>query len=491
MASNFISNFIFTMQGALLSRLPRGDDPWSTAVYSGLSALIVGGVGLATSPSSIAFLHRHCLALIAYFRARPPASEKHHTLYIPEYVENGSTSYNPYYTSAGWYLTHVHQCCSGALRATYTVNGLFLIPEVNHAVSINFEDQEMSCVYETKITDKSDDKKMSFNGIRLGYTGADGRVLVRFITKAQELRQEETAKTKWAQRIHYVNHNPEAFWDQIGKLTHNKKTWDTVVLDNAVKNRLVNDIDTFMRSEEWYQRMGVSWSRGLLLYGQPGCGKTSIIKAISYVHKLSLYYLALNEVHSDADLRRLFESIPERAVLVLEDVDAMGKNIVRPRSETEQEDDDKKNSDAKDEDKPWMQRGVTLSSLLNLMDGVTGAHGRITIMTTNHPEKIDSALLRAGRCDLKIKVGLCDEDGIRQLYKLYFDADISEADLERIGHLGLTPADVTSVFLTTRAVPDIAIEMLYNIAKERTPEANKEDFMICNIKNCSHITNVK
>eukprot|EP00891_Asterochloris_glomerata_P005785 jgi/Astpho2/5785/e_gw1.00080.123.1_t len=268
----------------------------------------------------------------------------------------------------------------------------------------------------------------------------------------------------------------------MGKLTYNKKTWDTVVLDSNVKNRLVNDIDTFMRSEEWYQRMGVSWSRGLLLYGEPGCGKTSIIKAISYVHKLSLYYLALNEVYSDADLRRLFESIPPRAVLVLEDIDAMGKDIVRPRSEEDEE--DKKDSDAKE--KPWMRRGVTLSSLLNLMDGVTGAHGRITIMTTNHPEKIDSALLRAGRCDLKIKVGLCDEDGIRQLYKLYFETDISDADLERIRHLKLTPADVTSVFLTTRAVPDVAIEMLYNVGTNRMKSvdnvnASKEDFMICNV----------
>ena len=468
------------MQGALLSRLPRGDDFWSTALTSILSAFVLGAVSLATSPSSLSFLYRHGLAFIGYFRAKVEL-QKHHTIYISEFVELDSRTYNPYYISVGWYLTHVHHCCTGALRASYAVGGLYLIPEQNHAVSIKYENQEISCVYESKTTE-SNKQKLTHNGIRLGHTGEDGQVLLQFMTKAQELRLEEAEKTKWVQRIHYVNDKPESYWDQIGKLTYNKKTWDTVVLDNAVKNRLVNHIDTFMRSEERYQRMGVSWSRGLLLYGEPGCGKTSIIKAISYVHKLSLYYLALNEVYSDADLRRLFESIPPRAVLVLEDVDAMGKDIVRPRSEEDEE--DKKDSDAKE--KPWMRRGVTLSSLLNLMDGVTGAHGRITIMTTNHPEKIDSALLRAGRCDLKIKVGLCDEDGIRQLYKLYFDTDISEADLDKIRDLKLTPADVTSVFLTTRAVPDVAIEMLYKIGKERTKsvdgtETSKEDFMICNV----------
>ena len=188
---------------------------------------------------------------------------------------------------------------------------------------------------------------------------------------------------------------------------------------------------------------------------------------------MDVYCLPLNEIHSDLDLRILFDDIPSRSVLVFEDIDSMGQ-VVKDRAEKKQ------NFQLKDE-KTFDEDGVkivvknaipepeplTLSNLLNLIDGIACAHGRIIVMTTNHPDKIDPALLRPGRCDLTIELRHCDRYQIAELYKLYFEKDISESDLQKFDDGQLTPAQVTSTFLTHRLYPETAINILRENIKQK------------------------
>ncbi|RYE14507.1 MAG: ATP-binding protein, partial [Sphingobacteriaceae bacterium] len=385
-------------------------------------------------------------------------------VYLPETFTNelGHNQFNQHFIHFGWFLTSCLNAQSGYLNATASISRSNIYPRDGHKHYAIHNDQKFSYVYDSERLGSERNPTIK-RGILLSIHQPDSSILFDFLVCIKNAYIDHFSQTEWTQKIHY----PKDFldlgpsWDQ-GKLTHNMKTWDSIVLKSSTKALLIEDINNFMASEHWYQRMGVSWARGLLLYGPPGCGKTSIIKALSFVHELHLYYLPLDEISSDSDLRALFETIPPRSVVVLEDIDAMGplvesrENLPSKSSANEIVFSQPRNSDHEVDKKPR----VSLSTLLNLIDGLNGVHGRIIIMTTNHPERLDSALLRAGRCDLKIHVDACDDEGIKQLYKLYFNSDIPDEDMSKLAGYRLTPADITSIFLTNRTSPKAAIDQL-------------------------------
>lgn len=481
------SNIIFAAQTALLSKLPQGDDSVTNAI---MSAVIIAAIGLATSygQSMFCFLYTK---IKRWFGGSHIFKDNKHTVYVPQYSEDayGDRTVNVFFNSFGWYITRKSPCSKGALVAVQnTVHEKYVVPEPNHEASLRYEDVTIRYVYEKREKAIGDNKTTIECGIRFSVVSDDAKVIIDMLNHVHKSRQEAQNNRVWTQSLYYPLRRSDGLRWSGGRDTYNMKTWDTVVLERSVKDRLVNDLDVFMKSEKWYKTMGVSWARGLLLYGKPGCGKTSIVKALSHVHKMDLYYLALNEVQDDNELRILFESIPPRSVLVLEDVDAMGKDIVKKRTEEPEvkveEPEDKSSASEKLLKLLKTSSEVTLSSFLNLLDGVASVHGRITVMTTNHPEKLDPALLRPGRCDLKIHVRTCDEDSLRELYKIYFDTEIPQADLDLIKGYRLTPADVTSVFLTNRLSPDLAITILAEIGRANS---DKEDDLVDNGKNDSFL----
>lgn len=459
-----------------------------------LSAVIITVIGLITSYGQSFGCYVYD-KLKKWFGKTRVFQGSVHTVYVPQYIEDayGDKEVNTYYTSFGWYITRESPCSKGALVAFERINDKRVIPEINHEASLRYAERNIRYMYEKREKTIGENKSVSECGIRFRIADDDAKIILDMLNHVCKKREAAQNAVAWSQCLFYPIRRPDGLRWSLGRKTYNMKTWDTVVLESSIKDRLVNDLDVFMKSEEWYKSMGVSWARGLLLYGDPGCGKTSIIKALSHVHKLDLYYLALNEINDDNELRCLFESIPERSVLVLEDVDAMGKDIVKKRGEEAESDAVVKESATDDKsvsDKLLKMLGksssVTLSAFLNLLDGVASVHGRITVMTTNHPEKLDPALLRPGRCDLKIHVKMCDGESIKELFKIYFGSDMSRTDFELLKDYPLTPADVTSVFLTNRLSPDTAIKILHEIGTANKAKADvlsdkdrNESFLMC------------
>lgn len=103
---------------------------------------------------------------------------------------------------------------------------------------------------------------------------------------------------------------------------------------------------------------------------------------------------------------------------------------------------------------------LTLSGLLNSLDGIFTAHGRILIMTTNHRDILDDALIRPGRCDHKLLFSNCDRNQIRDIYRLYFETDPPESSLSKIDNMKYSPAQVASVFQMSRNNPSEALTNL-------------------------------
>ncbi|PLB38906.1 BCS1 and AAA domain-containing protein [Aspergillus candidus] len=211
----------------------------------------------------------------------------------------------------------------------------------------------------------------------------------------------------------------------------------TVVLDAAQKQAFVNDIKEYLhpRTRRWYSNRGIPYRRGYLLHGPPGTGKTSLSFAAAGLLGLEMYLLNLSsKTLTEDDLMGLFHGLPRRCIVLLEDVDCAGITHQRdPDSSSPAKDaPDAASSDpatvtdtpaaAKDASDTKDQKGVSLSGLLNVIDGVAASEGRILIMTTNHIDKLDSALLRPGRVDMSIEFGYSAAADIRDLFESMYTA---------------------------------------------------------------------
>lgn len=177
---------------------------------------------------------------------------------------------------------------------------------------------------------------------------------------------------------------------------------DTVALPFHQLEDLVVDLEQFLAQEHAYSRLGVPWHRGYLLVGPPGTGKSSIARAIATYLGLDLYYVPLGDLQFDANLLQLMGSVAPRSIVLFEDIDVLTKAS--------------HNRDKNDGD----GEGVTLSGLLNALDGVATPHGLITFMTTNDGERLDPALIRPGRMDRRFEIGFCTVDQVLHLWRIAF-----------------------------------------------------------------------
>jgi len=173
-----------------------------------------------------------------------------------------------------------------------------------------------------------------------------------------------------------------------------------------------------------------------------------------------------------------------KRLYVLEDIDAADlKDTVGERSEKdkakEEKDDDEDKDSGKDSpmdmnffgllknsagwDKKFGVQKLTLANLLEVLDGVMEMEGRMLIITTNYPEKLDKALIRPGRIDMKVHFGPMTGMNIIEMYKHYFnDEPPINVPLHKLPDLKWTPAEVTQVFLNNMHEPEKALHQLIN-----------------------------
>uniref|UniRef100_A0A0E0M718 AAA+ ATPase domain-containing protein n=1 Tax=Oryza punctata TaxID=4537 RepID=A0A0E0M718_ORYPU len=255
---------------------------------------------------------------------------------------------------------------------------------------------------------------------------------------------DEVEQARRRERELEINMNEGSSWNGI--VHHHPATFDTVAMDPDLKKSVVGDLDRFMKRKEYYRRIGKAWKRGYLLYGPPGTGKSSLVAAMANYLRFDLYDLDLSQVYSNYCLQRLLFEMPNRSLLVVEDIDCCFSARSREDAKNSANDDD----DDKEEK-------LTLSGLLNFIDGLWSTSGeeRVIVFTTNYKDRLDPALLRPGRMDMHVYMGHCGWDAFRTLARNYFLVDDHPLfpEIQRlISQVEVTPAEVSEMLLRSEDV---------------------------------------
>ncbi|KAJ1302960.1 hypothetical protein OPQ81_003252 [Rhizoctonia solani] len=230
--------------------------------------------------------------------------------------------------------------------------------------------------------------------------------LQELIEKAgQEYRARDLAEIQIHIGDQYGN------WKRLSSKPH--RDFGSVVLEPNVKRQLLEDANEFLENERWYADRGIPYRRGYLLYGTPGSGKSSSIHALASELSLDIYIVPLSlKTIDDTALADLISNTPDRCILLYEDIDAaFVDRSATPSSEIQ-------TINARGES--TTSSGVTLSGLLNTIDGVQAQEGRLLFATTNHPERLDPALSRPGRMDVKIEYTHSTQWQAEQLFRLFY-----------------------------------------------------------------------
>lgn len=172
---------------------------------------------------------------------------------------------------------------------------------------------------------------------------------------------------------------------------------ESVILPTGEMDRIQSDLERFWAGKEWYREMGIPYRRGWLFQGVPGSGKTSLVAALAGHYRRNIFILNLStEGMDDGRLLSLVGAVTEGSIILLEDIDTAFHQ--------------RDTNDAK---------GITFSGLLNALDGVASPDGTVVIMTTNHPEKLDPALIRPGRIDQVMDFNAATNEQLSRLHKRF------------------------------------------------------------------------
>jgi hypothetical protein len=287
---------------------------------------------------------------------------------------------------------------------------------------------------------------------------------------------------------------------------------------NVIRKR----VEFFRDNKDWYDNKGIPYTLGILVSGDPGSGKTSIIKCIANELKRHIINIHLSDTMTKTQVENLFYNeqicvtqngrtetytIPiNKRIYVLEDVDCQCDVILDRGSQNPEQVLTEKNKELQAEierlqyalsemasgkkmvmtnnkmaeppksESSNQNQKITLSFLLNLFDGVLETPGRITFMTTNFVDKLDKAFTRPGRIDVISKFGFADRSQLMEIIEHRYDTKLTDEQKLVIDNLHqcITPAEVGRILFENFDNLDGALDGLSDYANSYMEKVRSE-----------------
>jgi SpoVK/Ycf46/Vps4 family AAA+-type ATPase len=201
------------------------------------------------------------------------------------------------------------------------------------------------------------------------------------------------------------------------------------------KESILNRLNTFIKQENEYKRLGIPYNLGFLFYGSAGTGKTSCIKSISHFLKKDILLINLSLIKNNSQFLYILNDNVKHSIFVFEEIDC-SSNLLLDRSQVKTELNEK---DIKDD-------VLSLGGILEILDGMIEHPGRICIFTTNYPDRLDKALLRPGRIDMIVEFKKMRKIDVKNMYKLWFNLDIPSKVYDKMKDYTYSQAEIGNLF---------------------------------------------
>lgn len=299
--------------------------------------------------------------------------------------------------------------------------------------------------------------KVSIRGTKSAKKGTNKLILNHFL----ESTHNEYVKSVHKQSLHIINdyNNREIlFIDFKTKFSH-------LLLDSKIKAELKSELDGFFNPK--IKNSTLPNRLGLMLCGLPGCGKTSIVKAIANKYKADIFkFESFSPKDKNASQSKYIQDIFQflgritntkvNSIWLFEDIDCMSNLVMGRKENTDNE---------------------GLSTFLNALDGISTPDNILVIFTSNRPEVLDSALIRPGRIDRVFHLAnTFDNESIQKLCELYVTPTQIESDFcDFVRQNKLSPSMIVSILKTAQRTNRSLIQVSKTILDERYNLQRKTD----------------
>jgi len=337
--------------------------------------------------------------------------------------------------------------------------------------------------------------------------------LKSYIDNITEKYLSSIKETRTNKRFIYFLDKTEFNTDEESKLDcwredlfESARTFHNIFFDG--KKELIEKIDFFLQNKSWYYEKGIPYSLGIGLHGPPGTGKTSFIKALANYTNRHIIVISLKTIKTKQQLEKFFfentynddnedNSITwDKKILVFEDIDCIGdiildrKNKFTPSNKTNSRKNkkfDKTNETTTDSKAGDMKIGdilqavcelnetgttnvtalskeqpITLDDILNLWDGIRETPGRILIISSNHYDKLDPALIRPGRIDITHELSNASHNTISEIYSHLFGNTIDQTKLTNVKEYLYSPAELINIYVSNKTETAFMDRLLEN-----------------------------
>ena len=289
------------------------------------------------------------------------------------------------------------------------------------------------------------------------------------------------SKTTWTD-----NENRLDCWEEYP--LESSRTFKTMFFDG--KEQIIEHIDYFLNNKSWYDNKGIPYTLGIGLHGPPGTGKTSFVKALANYTNRDIITISLKLIKTKQHLSSFFfentyncnnekgSKSFDNKIILFEDIDCIGDIILDRQLKNKKKTSSYESAPSTSVTNTLHSGAVatalpmpsllpqvpalTLDDILNLWDGIRETPGRIIVISSNHYNELDPALIRPGRIDITHELRNASHSVISDVYMHLFGTKINANKLKKVKENFYSPAELINIYVSHKSENEFVNRLLAN-----------------------------